>query len=701
MNLRRKIFLLFYPSFILILLALTQSCSIKEPTAPNWDVSLNVPITTKSYTLFDIIEKKSSTVQHYTSGSSTNILYYTTTEQIDKISLNNKLKIDPFSKVSSQVIGSLKINSDSVNTSVSLSSINPLLVAGVAIQVPAIDYTPISQNFSLTAEFQTIKIESGAIDLRLTNNFPSPLILSVKDFMIVDRASGVTIAQSLDPIVIQPRQSKVVSSIPLISDVNMSNSLAMSCKLSLSSSNGQFVVLPSTALVVSAKMKNLVASEVVAKIPQQNPVVINDVVLIEGSLSQPDKFQNIILDSGLLNISITNNLDVDVAVNFSIPNLKNSQNIAFTANQIIPRKSSNVKLFNGLSLKDYSITTLTGPTGIPTNQVNYLATFQTQSTNDYRTIKNTDLVSGYVELSSLVLRRFTGQLKPTVLDQTRNAISMNVKDIQSKLKFTQINLKNPNIQLRLHPTANVEFSVNGRIEARSSSGLMGTMQLNSSTMDKTVISNTDTVITINPQSVSDFFKSFSKLPDSLIVYAGGIANPNYKIVDIQNTDYVTGTGRMEFPFEFGLSGGVYTDSIKVDLSKDERTNIKDVNTLFVSITISNGIAASVQFTGKMYDANNNFLMYFPPKYQDQDTVITVAGATTDASGNVTAANVQNLVVKTNTGESNKIAQAAYMRTRITFNTSNSGNQPVKLKTDDLIKISAFGSTNYHINPKGN
>ncbi|MHB8906671.1 MAG: hypothetical protein ACYC6D_11170, partial [Melioribacteraceae bacterium] len=415
MNLRRKIFLLFYPSFILILLALTQSCSIKEPTAPNWDVSLNVPITTKSYTLFDIIEKKSSTVQHYTSGSSTNILYYTTTEQIDKISLNNKLKIDPFSKVSSQVIGSLKINSDSVNTSVSLSSINPLLVAGVAIQVPAIDYTPISQNFSLTAEFQTIKIESGAIDLRLTNNFPSPLILSVKDFMIVDRASGVTIAQSLDPIVIQPRQSKVVSSIPLISDVNMSNSLAMSCKLSLSSSNGQFVVLPSTALVVSAKMKNLVASEVVAKIPQQNPVVINDVVLIEGSLSQPDKFQNIILDSGLLNISITNNLDVDVAVNFSIPNLKNSQNIAFTANQIIPRKSSNVKLFNGLSLKDYSITTLTGPTGIPTNQVNYLAMFQTQSTNDYRTIKNTDLVSGYVELSSLVLRRFTGQLKPTVL----------------------------------------------------------------------------------------------------------------------------------------------------------------------------------------------------------------------------------------------------------------------------------------------
>jgi hypothetical protein len=158
---------------------------------------------------------------------------------------------------------------------------------------------------------------------------------------------------------------------------------------------------------------------------------------------------------------------------------------------------------------------------------------------------------------------------------------------------------------------------------------------------------------------------------------------------------------MEFPFEFGLSGGEFSDSVKVDFKNADRDKIKDVNSLGASVIITNGIPASLSFTAKLYDQNNNFLTYFPPKYQDQDTVISVNGAGVDANGNVISNTTQSVTVKTLKSEIDKISNAYYMRVRIRLNTSGAGNQAVRFKTDNIIKFLASGSTNYHINPKGN
>ena len=66
------------------------SCNINEPTAPRWDVSLNVPIAKKHYTMYDIVEKKSSEINHYSDGSNKNILYYTDINELDKIDVKDK-----------------------------------------------------------------------------------------------------------------------------------------------------------------------------------------------------------------------------------------------------------------------------------------------------------------------------------------------------------------------------------------------------------------------------------------------------------------------------------------------------------------------------------------------------------------------------------------------------------------------------------
>ncbi|MEW6702067.1 MAG: hypothetical protein AB1298_05055 [Bacteroidota bacterium] len=694
MNLFRPYPKVFFVLVILIIVTLTQSCDIKEPTAPNWDVSLNVPIANKNYSLLDIIENKSSLIKHYTDGANKNLLYYTHVKEIDKIVLNDKLKIDPFSKSATETIGSINIGSDSVRSDIDFSWIGSGIQPGTQTQIPQINDVPVSINFTSAAEFQSIKIESGTLDFKITNYFPSPVSITIKNFVLKNSTTGETIAQYSAPISIPPLQTAGVQSIPITQGVLVKNQLSLDCSISTNGSNGQTITIPAKSLTIYAKLRDLKVSEAVAKIPQQDPVIIDGVVTIDETSAQPSKFQNIKLDGGLLNLTITNNLDIDAIATFTINNLKNPLGETFSETRAIPRKQT-IKLYNNFSIKDYSIVSLNG---VPTNQVSYSVSFQLYTSPDYRNINSSDAVTGTIDFNSLSVKEFTGLLKPTVLEKTRSAVSLDVKDIQNKLQFQQINLKNPKIELRLRPTANLEFSVDGKIEAKNSIGQKSVMTLSPRTMNITTITPTDTIITLNADSLSNFFKKFSSFPDSLIISTGGTVNPNYKLVNVKNTDQVTGKGRMEFPFEFGLSGGEFSDSVAVDLSKDDRDRIRDLNSIEASLKISNGIPASVGFTGKLYDQNKNFLMYFPPKYQDQDTVVSVNGAATDENGNVISKTEQTIRVRTIQGESDKIARAAFMRVRVKFNTSRAGNLPVKFKTDDVIKIIASGSTNYRVKP---
>ncbi len=554
MNFHPKHLPFFYTAIMVLLTALIQSCDIKEPTAPNWDVSLNIPIANKSYTMLDIIDNKSSSIQHYSSGTNQNLLYYSNVQQMDKITLGDKLKPYPNSTVTP---GAISISADSIQTDIDLSWISPPVNPGMQIIMPAVPETDVSGNFSLADQFQIIKIASGFIDIEITNYFPSPVKITLRDLVLKNSGTGEIVAQLLAPIEILPLQTATRKSIPITQGINVKNQLILESKISSTGSNGQQITLPAKSLTIKAKFYDLKVSE------------------------------------------------------------------------------------------------------------------------------------------------YTGQLKPTVFEKTRSAVGLDVKDIQKNLKFQQINLKNPKIELRLRLTANVEFSINGSVEARNSIGQRSIMTLSSRTLNKTLISQADSIITINADSLSNFFKNFSQFPDSLIVYVGGTANPNNKIISMTGSDQLIVSSKMEFPFEFGLSGGEFTDSVKVNFKNDDRDKIKDMNSLGASLTITNGIPASLSFTAKLYDQNNNFLTYFPPKYQEQDTVISVNGAGVDANGNVISNTIQNVTVKTLKAEIDKISKAYYMRVKVRLNTSGVGSQAVRFKTDNIIKFLASGSMNYHINPKGN
>jgi hypothetical protein len=202
--------------------------------------------------------------------------------------------------------------------------------------------------------------------------------------------------------------------------------------------------------------------------------------------------------------------------------------------------------------------------------------------------------------------------------------------------------------------------------------------------------------------MSNFFKQFKHLPDSIIVNVGGVLNPDYGTVSLTNQNNISGSSNIELPFNVGILGGQVADSVNIDLSQDDRNKIKDLNSIAAGIKITNGIPVALSFRGKLFDENNNFLMNFPPKHSDQDTVINIAGAVTDNTGNVTTktntTNKISLVSNQTVSETTLLSKAKYMRIYLNISTTRSNNQPVIFKTTNDLNITIYGSTDYQVKP---
>lgn len=679
---------------LLVSISLLQSCGIKSPTAPTWDVSLNLPLVDTTYSILDMIKKDSSIVKpDYTKNG---LLVYNTVKEVEKIEVSDKLKVDGFSTNTSKQIGTISINGDSTKADIGFNWSQQGLTPGTQVPILPENNRPVSSELSPINQFQSAKFESGTINITIKNNFAQHCTLTVNGLTIKNSATNEIVAQTTASLVVPPNSTKSFPAVSFNTNVTVKNQLKFETSVSMTGSGTNLVTIPQTAFSVITKFSTLSVAEASAKIPQQNPVTIDSSITMDAVSPQPTKFKTIKIATGRLNITLVNNLDVDANVVMEIPNMKTPANVKYTVSKTILRKST-TKFVDNISLTDYSFASLDNN---PTNKVSYKVTFTSQGSTDYRTIKKTDDFKATVDFSALGIKEFTGLVKPTALDETRSAINLDTKDLQAKFGFGQINFNKPLIELHLAPSAGAKlnFKINGRLEAQNSIGQKNTLNLNANTMDKTTITETDTVIKLNADSVSNFFKKFSRLPDSIFVYAGGTLNSNYQSVTVTNTSFVSGSSKIEFPLDLGISDGLFTDSVKMDFDADKQKRIRDLNTSDMNLILTNGLAASFSFTGKLYDSDNKFLMYFPPKHTDQDTAVTVSGGVTDVNGNVITKTNQTVTVKIAAGESDLIARAKYMRILIKLNTSRSTNLPVKFKTKDDIRITSFGGVNYHVNP---
>jgi hypothetical protein len=555
---------------------------------------------------------------------------------------------------------------------------------------------PVSSQLDDFDNFESIKIESGTIQIKIQNHFPDFITFTIKGLTIKNVITNEIILQTNTQLNLPPDSIVEFPPLSFNPDVLIKNQLKFETIVSTTGSNGNVVQIPLKTFTIFVKTTNLVASEARAKIPAQNPVSIDSNLVIDENSPKPTKFKAIKIESGILNITLKNNLDIDANVYLEIPNLKSPTNSNFIINKLVTRKSI-VKFVDNVSLSDYSLVSLDNN---PTNKINYKFTFNTLPSNDYRTIKKSDSFEADVDFGSISIKEFDGIIKPTVLEERRSSVKLDSEDLQKTFSFSQIYFNKPIIELRLKssPNTKLNIKITGRLEGKNSKGEISVINFNQNTLSTTTITERDSILRFNPDSLTNFFKKFSRLPDSIIFYAGGILNENYQQVIVSNTTTLTGSSSFELPLDIGISDANYIDSLKLDFSDETRKNIPNLNKGELNLSILNGLPVSVSFTGKIYDENNNFLMYLPPKQSDQDTVISITGATTDANGFVVSKTTNNVKFKLASGDSDLLAKAKYIRVLVKLNTSGSNNLPVKFRVRDDFKIKSYGTINYRVKP---
>jgi len=688
---------------LFILSLVFQGCNIKQPTAPSWDVSFNLPIAKKYYTLSDIIQKKSSLISNYTSGTNKDILYYSNIKAISDINIKNQLKVEGTGQTVSNTLGLISIKDDSVTTTLGYSWLNSSLQAGGPGTIPNAENLPINSNFTIANQFSSITINSGSFIISITNYFPSPISMTLNSLSIINKSDGSTVCSFNPNINIPPMQTVFLNTIQFQPNTYVENTLQFVGNISISGNNTYVANLPPNSMNITAKLSNLKLSQAVAKIPEQD-VQINGNFTFDNGAAQPSKVSNFVIDSGTLNGSVTNNSNIDAQATITINNFYTPGSAILTRTMLIPHKQT-VSVFSNLPLLGYSVSN-----SVPTNLISYSISVKTTETSNLTSVLSTDSFSGLFSIGTLYLQQITGQLKPSSVNPTLSSVAFDVKDLQNKVQFQQINLSSTNIQIKLHvnnilPGTQFKFGIDQNvswIKAKNSRESYS-LPLNSTTLDKTIITQSDSVVTLNSTSMSTFFKQFTHLPDSIIVNIGGTLNPDYGTISMTNQNNISGSSDIEIPFIVGISGGLVSDSVSIDLSQDDRKKIKDLNSMSASINITNGIPIALSYRGKLFDENNKFLMNFPPKHSDQDTVINIAGAVTDNNGNVTTKTAStigfSLISNQTVNETTLLSSAKYLRIYMTFNTTNgSNNQPVILKTSNDINITVFGSTDYQVKP---
>lgn len=682
---RYKAVFILYIFFILIF----QACQINEPNLPSWNVSLNIPLAKKIYSLEDLVNNNS--INFYADGSNKNLLYFSKSISLDTIKFEDKLTIDNISDTVSESIESISLLPDTLQTEIGLDWLGFDNIPAMPVSVAPVYNEHISITTDVSESFESALIQSGKVDLEIINHLPPPFTLTISHILLKSISTGETLLNIDDDIIIQHGSSIKINSLQLKQGVRISNQFLFECVLSTNGTGGEEVLLPKNSLTVKVKIEDLKVLEARAKIPFQVPITIEDTFTLDDNEPLPSKLSLLRIENGNINLKVANKLDLDAKVHLIIYNLRKPDGQIFNETRFIGRKQT-INVFKDFSLKDYS---LIGSEGKPSNSFSYKITVEVASTDDMRTIKSNDGITAYVDLQNLKVKEFTGKIKPQKISADKESVALNLDEFKNKIQFQKINFRNILLRLAFQNTAQVEFKIDGKLEAKNKFGEKAVLGLNKNTLSNDIISPTDTLITFNKDSLNLFLNKFTRLPDSIIIYVDGIINPNYKTVTVRNTDIILTKAIIDLPLDVSIENIEYRDSININLSKDDKDKLENINSISAGIKVINRLPVSLKLTCKFYDEQNNFLTHFPPLYESQDTTFTITGALVDNEGFVTTANEQLINVNILKRDIDKVRKAKYVILFIKINTSDN-DKPVKFLTSDNFSVDLYCSTDYNV-----
>lgn len=324
-------------------LALMVACTIKEPQMPFWDVSIRLPLEEYTFTMEDLLED--STI--FRVDDQNPLVLMEISGDVEKQSVQSAdLTIDRIDSSTTFRLDTVVIDSLSplevAKEATSLGQLQPDLWSqeGNTITIPEMQ-TPEAETQVAGGDFQSIRVYSADVFLRVKNDLPVPLlpgsIITLYNSS-PDGGNGELLFQFSLPDRIFPGDTWVDSA--SIFDVNLMNPLVVRFTLHMDSSETPVLIttdlLRNSYLSMDLVLKNIKAEEAIARLTAHE-YRWNEKVALE----EEDKIYYGELKQGLLHLQVNNTLPVGGLVRVKFLNIRQDNNAPYTYQMVIGANESN------------------------------------------------------------------------------------------------------------------------------------------------------------------------------------------------------------------------------------------------------------------------------------------------------------------------------------------------------------------------
>ncbi|MEN8192407.1 MAG: hypothetical protein ABFS12_06290 [Bacteroidota bacterium] len=668
------------------LLLITTSC-IEPPEqfiAPRYDVDLNFPVIDSLITINDFIKNDSNLVIS-SDPEKLGLLYYVKTDKIESFQLGDNLKIGSMETSTSMTLGSIRIeDSPFVIANVSISDIAPISEGSDAIFPPI--STPINANFEEIDDFASADFESGNLELTVNNNLPVPIEFSN---IIIRNIGDNSIVAQFPPstrFVIQPFDSSQV--ILPINDEHVTSQLKVEGDFTTEGSNGEIVHIPTGAgLTVSLRFTDFILDRVTAILPEQEEIQIDSSQVINDST----KVERAIFEDGRILFTVNNYIDLDINVWFQIDNLKREDGSVYNDTFVIQRNST-YQIFQIESLKGWQLES--DNPGELLDELKYSIKVSSYATEDERTITQRDSISVQFNFEDAVVSYVRGLIKPTPFEITESELSIDLGDLENNFSFDSIYINEPSFKLAINSSINLDVILNGKITGISdniSKELPILMELPSLVNAEFDLADYGIVEFINS------FTTAGAIPTKFIFSGSGIVNPNYVVGSVSNTDSVFGSSHFELPFDIGIAGGSFIDSLEIlDLNLTEE-DIESINSILLTVETDNKIPINLIMCGEALDMDGNLLTKIPPDYNLSEYLV-IDPPQVDNNGDVLSSQLTTQQIELRASEARQFISSPNIVLSLMFDTPPLNSiDNVKFKSTDNVYFKIYGTINYRVN----
>ena len=652
-----------------------------EFVSPTWDTEVHLPITFKEFGLIEIVEKDSSLLKSSEDPSKLGLIYIGDTAPLSTITIEEELKLEPFETNFSQRIGPIKVEFTIPTASeIRVEDWAPDVTSG-SFQVFPEQEGNVTLEINGVATVERIVADSATLIVLVENILPVDIVL--RGIKIQNSADKSVIAEKpgLNPSdwVIVPSEGARILSFPIEGKV-ITNTLEYVGTIWSGGSNGNAEQIPEEAgTTINAIFRDLVVGEATAVLPVQNFHFTDSFVISDST-----KITEAVIGKGSAQILINNNLDANLTANILFTNLYNDYNEQYNFDVNLTKKEVN-RIITIPSLENWSIRS-TVP-GIPTNEIEYIVNFLTDSTGEISTINKNDSVSFQLNFNELIFESFEGKLKPIRIALEESGFSLDYGDIKDQFHYGDIDFKGANFYLNLYSSIDLDLILNGKITANNG---INTFQMPIQDI---------LLPTIEPQkiNITELLNRFSSdLPDSFAIIGSAFLNPYYQNAKVAMGDSIFGSINYEIPLNIGISEGSFKDTLEIDLGNVDEDDLNRLNYGEVTFTVKNSVPVDLKFNAVVMDSNYTPVLNIPNTERNQSEFFEVPSPQVNEIGDIILVGESVQTVTMYGDGIKKLLNNPYLEIQVFFSTAGSGTDPVKFKTSNKISFDVIAKAQYKV-----